>query len=75
MQLCYFGLLSDFIGRGLGGPILSHVLEIAWSMPHTRRVWVHTCSNDHPNALANYRARGFEIYRTRIVEANSTKSC
>ena len=60
--LAYFGLLPQFIGRGLGGWLLSEIVRAAWR-PATRRVWLHTCSLDHPRALANYQARGFQIYK------------
>lgn len=62
VELAYFGLAPQFIGRGLGGPLLTAAIEEAWKMsPH--RVWVHTCTLDHPNALGNYQARGFSIYK------------
>jgi hypothetical protein len=46
----------------LGGPLLSRAVEEAWAM-ETSRLWVHTCSLDHPGALANYLARGFKVFR------------
>ena len=63
VEIAYFGLLPEFIGRGLGGPLLTSAIEHAWRRDATR-VWVHTCSLDHPRALANYRARGFRVFRT-----------
>ena len=62
VELAYFGLAPQFIGKGLGGYLLSKAIKSAWSMEGVKRVWVHTCSLDHPSALANYQARGFEIY-------------
>src|SRR4030095_14361795 len=54
-----FGLLPEFIGRGLGGPLLTSAIEEAWrTSPSASRVWVHTCNLDHPSALGNYQARG-----------------
>lgn len=64
VQILYFGLAPDFIGRGLGGPMLTAAIENAWSLPGTKRVWLHTCTHDHPHALDNYRGRGFELYKT-----------
>ena len=61
VQLMYFGLLPRFIGRGCGGPLLTAAIEQAWQMG-ARRVWVQTCSLDHPSALTNYQARGFKIF-------------
>jgi GNAT superfamily N-acetyltransferase len=64
IEVAYFGLLPEFIGRGLGGALLTSAIETAWGWaPMPRRVWVHTCNRDHPNALANYQARGFKIYK------------
>ncbi|MGL6161552.1 GNAT family N-acetyltransferase [Microbulbifer sp.] len=64
VQIAYFGLAPGFIGMGFGGYLLTHALDSAWSWGDTRKVWVHTCTMDHPGALNNYRARGMEIYRT-----------
>ena len=66
VELAYFGLLPQFVGQGLGGGLLSSAIEKAWDM-ETKRVWVHTCSLDHPHALKNYRARGFRIYQETIA--------
>jgi GNAT superfamily N-acetyltransferase len=64
VEIAYFGLLPQFIGRGLGGPLLTSAIEEAWRMsPSVTRVWVHTCNLDHPSALANYQARGMLIYK------------
>lgn len=65
VEIAYFGLTPEFIGRGLGGPLLTRALEEAWKMS-PRRVWVHTCTLDHPAALANYKARGMVVYKTEI---------
>jgi GNAT superfamily N-acetyltransferase len=62
VELAYFGLLPQFIGMGLGSHVLTAAIERAWHM-HAARVWVHTCTLDHPGALANYRARGFRLFR------------
>jgi GNAT superfamily N-acetyltransferase len=64
VELVYFGLLPGFLGRGLGGLLLTAAVARAWGMEGTRRVWVHTCSLDGPAALANYQARGFRLYAT-----------
>ncbi len=62
VEVAYFGLLPEFIGRGLGGHLLTEAVRRAWAIG-TDRVWVHTCTLDGPNALANYRARGFRVVR------------
>jgi GNAT superfamily N-acetyltransferase len=64
IEIAYFGLLPEWIGRGLGGALLTSAIESAWRMkPNPSRVWVHTCNRDHPQALANYQARGMVIYK------------
>ncbi len=67
VQLKYFGLLPEHLGRGLGGAFLSEVIKQAWQLPNIKRLWLHTCTHDHPNALGNYLKRGFEVYQTRTV--------
>jgi GNAT superfamily N-acetyltransferase len=67
VEIAYFGLLPEYIGGGLGGALLTSAIENAWAWsPTPSRVWVHTCNRDHPNALANYQARGFKIYKTVV---------
>lgn len=64
IEIAYFGLLPEWIGRGLGGALLTSAIEAAWRIePNTSRVWVHTCNRDHPQALANYQARGMIVYK------------
>jgi len=63
VEIAYFGLLPGFAGRGIGGALLSHAVDRAWQMP-ARRVWVHTCTLDHPAALANYETRGFRRFHS-----------
>lgn len=63
VQISYFGLAPEFIGRGFGPALLTDALERAWQWD-TTRVWVHTCNLDHPAAVQNYLARGMAIYKT-----------
>jgi GNAT superfamily N-acetyltransferase len=51
------------IGQGLGRALLTKAVDVSWSLRPTR-VWLHTCTLDHPAALANYLARGFKVMRT-----------
>ena len=62
VEIAFFGLLPRFIGRGLGGRLLTEAIRRAWAIGASR-VWVHTCTLDHPNARANYEARGLKVYR------------
>ena len=61
VEIAYFGLAPEFIGQGLGGALLSSAIEQAFAW-NARRVWVHTCTLDHPAALQNYVARGMRVY-------------
>ena len=64
IEIAYFGLLPGWIGRGLGGALLTSAIEEAWRIDtNPSRVWVHTCNRDHPQALANYQARGMIVYK------------
>jgi ribosomal protein S18 acetylase RimI-like enzyme len=72
VEIAYFGLLPQFVGTGLGGHLLTCAIERGWARG-ARRVWVHTCSLDHPQALANYQARGMTLYKqeTQLEEQPS----
>ena len=61
-HVAMFGLLRPFQGRGLGGHLLTRVVEHAWRA-EARQVTLDTCELDGPHALANYRARGFRVDR------------
>ncbi|MFI7118351.1 GNAT family N-acetyltransferase [Amycolatopsis sp. NPDC049868] len=76
VELEYFGLMSSFVGKGLGGHLLAIALREAWALAErwpgktpTRRVTVHTCTTDGPAALKNYQARGFRLFRTDVEQA------
>jgi ribosomal protein S18 acetylase RimI-like enzyme len=64
VEITCFGLVPRFIGQRLGGYLLSAGVELAFETG-ARRVWLHTCNLDGPNALANYRSRGFRVFDTR----------
>lgn len=72
VEIAYFGLLPEFIGRGLGGALLTSAIEEAWRML-PKRVWVHTCNHDHPQALANYQARGMVVYKVEETAISTTE--
>ena len=69
VQIHTFGLFPQFIGGGLGGYLLARAVACAWEMSASR-VWLNTCSHDHPHALKNYLARGFQIQQKRPTPAN-----
>ena len=65
-ELSFFGLTPDMTGRGVGGWLMQHALRLAWR-EGISRVWVHTCTLDHPSALGFYQRHGFRAY-ARSVE-------
>jgi len=67
VELTYFGLFPQFVGRGLGTYFLRWTLQQAWS-GNPQRVWVHTCDLDHPAALPTYLKAGFQIYDEKIIQ-------
>lgn len=66
VELAYIGLLPQFIAQGIGGALLTAAVGRAWELG-AKRVWVHTCSLDHPRALEAYRRRGFRLYREETL--------
>ncbi|MEM8921927.1 MAG: GNAT family N-acetyltransferase [Actinomycetota bacterium] len=65
VEIAYFGLLPSAVGRGLGRRFLDAAIDAAWDTPDVERVWLHTCTDDHPRALPNYLAAGFTVYDER----------
>ena len=63
-EIAYFGILEEFIGKGYGGFLLSEALRIGFKSAN--RIWVHTCSLDHPNAIENYKSRGMKFLRRKF---------
>jgi GNAT superfamily N-acetyltransferase len=63
VEIAYFGLLQEFLGRGLGKQLLATAVETAWA-GRPSRVWLHTCSLDDPAAMPNYLKRGFTPFKT-----------
>jgi GNAT superfamily N-acetyltransferase len=64
-ELAFFGVTPAFVGTGAGRFLINRAIEIAWSRP-IRRFWVHTCTLDHPAALAFYRRSGFRAFRRQV---------
>ena len=62
IEIAYFGLMQEFLGRGLGKHLLSVAAEQAWS-DGANRVWLHTCTLDDPAALPNYLKRGLQPFK------------
>lgn len=67
IEIAYFGLMQEYLGRGLGKMLLSEAVETAWK-EGASRVWLHTCTLDDPAALPNYLKRGFLPVREEQYE-------
>ncbi len=67
VEIAYFGLVPSAHGKGLGKRLLEAAIRAAFDSRSTR-VWLHTCTLDHPAALPNYEARGFVPFRTERYE-------
>lgn len=63
VEIAYFGLMPDSIGKGLGKLLLQDAIEAAIAFGNGA-VWLHTCSLDHPAALPNYLSQGFKVRTT-----------
>jgi hypothetical protein len=68
IELVQFGLISDFIGKGLGKWFLQWTIDKAWSY-EPRRFWLHTCTLDHPAALPNYIKAGFVLFKQEAIRS------
>jgi len=66
VEIAYFGLLEEFQNKKLGSYLLSQAIKKSFNSK-VNRVWVHTCSLDHKNALKNYIARGMKIFKSEII--------
>ena len=65
-EIAYLGLLQDYHNKKLGSFLLSSAIKKSF-LENSKRVWVHTCSLDHKNALGNYISRGMKIFKTEIL--------
>lgn len=65
-EIAYFGILEEYFGKRLGGYLLSEAIKNSFSMG-ALRLWVHTCSLDHKNALNNYISRGMKIFKSETL--------
>ena len=68
VEIAYLGLLEDYHNKKLGGHLLFNAIKKSFEKKNIKRVWVHTCTLDHKNALKNYLARGMKIYKKETIE-------
>ena len=66
VELAYFGLLEEYQNKKLGSHLLCEAIKISFDS-NINRVWAHTCTLDHKNALNNYISRGMKIYKTETI--------
>ena len=67
VEIAYFGILEEYQNKKLGSYLLSEAIKKSFE-DNDGRVWLHTCSLDHKNALNNYIARGMKIFKSEIVK-------
>ena len=66
-EIAYFGILEEYFGKKLGGFLLSEAIKKSFSL-NVKRVWLHTCSLDHKNAIKNYLSRGMTVFKSEIIK-------
>ena len=66
VEIAYLGLLEEYHNKNLGSFLLTTAIKKSF-LEKPRRVWVHTCTLDHKNALKNYIARGMKIFKTETI--------
>ena len=69
IELAYFGILKEYFGKKYGGYLLSEAISKCFEKD-IDRVWVHTCSLDHENALKNYQSRGMKIFKSEKLKVD-----
>ena len=67
VEIAYFGILEEYQNKKLGSFLLSEAIKRSFD-ENINRVWLHTCSLDHKNALNNYIARGMKIFKSEVVK-------
>ena len=66
VEIAYLGLLEEYQNRSIGSYLLSTAIKNSF-LKKSKRVWVHTCSLDHRNALKNYKARGMKVFKKEFI--------
>jgi ribosomal protein S18 acetylase RimI-like enzyme len=66
IEIAYFGIIEEFQNKKIGSYLLSETIKKSFTY-NIDRVWLHTCSLDHKNALHNYISRGMKIFKTETV--------
>lgn len=72
-EVSYFGLTPDAIGGGVGRWLMAQAVSMAWARPETKRLWLHTCTGDSPQALGFYVSCGFTPYKRSVEVADDPR--
>ena len=68
-EIAYFGILEEYFGKKCGGYLLSEAIKKLFDQG-VSRVWLHTCSLDHENAIKNYLARGMQVFKSEKINVD-----
>ena len=71
-EIAFFGVTANLVGSGAGHWLMGHALQLAWSRP-IHRLWLHTCTFDHPAALPFYQRAGFRPFRRQVEVADDPR--
>ena len=69
-EIAYFGILTEFRNKKYGSYLLAYAIKSCFKK-HINRVWVHTCSLDHKNAISNYLSRGMKVFKKDIIKISA----
>jgi len=72
IEVAFFGITPELIGKGAGSALLARGLQEEWKF-QPQRIWLHTCTSDHPAALTFYRKFGFQPYRRAVEIADDPR--
>ncbi len=67
IEIAYLGILEEYFGKKLGGYLLTEAIKKSFSRG-INRIWLHTCSLDHENALNNYLSRGMKVFKEETLK-------
>ncbi len=67
IEIAYLGILEEYQNKKLGAYLLSSAIKKSF-LENPKRIWVHTCSLDHKNALKNYISRGMKVFKKEVIE-------
>jgi GNAT superfamily N-acetyltransferase len=72
IEVAFFGVTLDLVGKGAGAALMAHGLEFEWKRG-PQRIWLHTCTADHPSALRFYQKFGFVPYKRGLEIADDPR--